>query len=452
MSEPMIRFLQAARSAGMRVSVAESIDAFHALDLIGYADRQALKDTLGLVLAKTRDEKQLFEECFDLYFARDSFGLRRNADDAEPPATQAAPETPEAAAALPPLARMLLDDDRAGLATAMEGAAEGIGVSSIRYFTQTNLFARRIAEQMGVEAVERAIARLRATERDDAAALAQRLEQGRRYLMDQLRDFVERQLTLFARAAGEDLRDEFLRTARLSNLERRDFERMRVIVRAMAKRLATRYGRDRRRKRRGQLDVRRTLRRNMAYDGVPFVTVWKERKIDKPRVVVLCDVSGSVADVAQFLLLFLYSLNEALSDIRSFAFSGNLIEVSQILERETIETAIARILKEIGFRSSDYGSSLGDFAEGWLDIVDNKTSVIVMGDARGNNTNPRTEIMKTIFERAKRVIWLNPEYRSSWGTGDSDMLRYAPYCQVATVCNSVRHLDRVMSDLLKGAG
>ena len=461
MSEPIIKFLQAARSAGIRVSVAESIDAYHALDLIGFDDRQTLKDSLSLILAKTRDEKQLFEECFELYFTRDSFTGSEASDEAadkqrqqQQAENQAADGDGESsgsgAEGQTPLARMLTGNDRAALAAAMERAADAVGVSDIRFFTQTNIYARRMMEQMGLEALEREIARLRAEGTAEAIGLAQRLDRGRGYLGDQVRDFVERQLAVFARGANEQLRDEFLQAARLSNLDRRDFERMRVIVRAMAKRLATRYGRVRRRKRRGHLDVRRTLRRNMAFDSIPFITVWKQRKIDKPRVVVLCDVSGSVASVAQFLLLFVYSLNEALADIRSFAFSGNLIEVSDILEQETIEDAIAKILKEIGFGSSNYGRSFADFAEQCLDAVDSKTTVIIMGDARGNNTDPRTDIMKQIFERSKRVIWLNPEFKSSWGTGDSDMFRYGPYCHVLTVCNSVRHLERTLTDLLKG--
>jgi uncharacterized protein with von Willebrand factor type A (vWA) domain len=463
MSEPIIKFLQAARSAGIRVSVAESIDAYHALDLIGFDDRQTLKDSLALLLAKTRDEKQLFEECFELYFTRDSF-TGSEADDRDSDRNNA-PQRDEnetdnsegdgsgegGPQGQSPLARMLTGNDRAALAAAMERAADGVGVSDIRFFTQTNIYARRMMEQMGLEALEREIARLRAEGTAEAVGLAQRLDRGRGYLGDQVRDFVERQLAVFARGANEQLRDEFLQAARLSNLDRRDFERMRVIVRAMAKRLATRYGRVRRRKRRGHLDVRRTLRRNMAFDSIPFITVWKQRKIDKPRVVVLCDVSGSVASVAQFLLLFVYSLNEALADIRSFAFSGNLVEVSDILEQETIEDAILKILKEIGFGSSNYGRSLADFAEQCLDAVDSKTTVIIMGDARGNNTDPRTDIMKLIFERSKRVIWLNPEFKSSWGTGDSDMFRYGPYCHVLTVCNSVRHLERTLTDLLKGS-
>jgi uncharacterized protein with von Willebrand factor type A (vWA) domain len=346
---------------------------------------------------------------------------------------------------------MLVANDRAGLAAALEKAADGAGLAEIRLFTQTNLYVRRIMEGMGLEALEREIARLEAAGTAETDAQAQRLARGRTWLREEVRDFVERQLAVLARGASEELRDVFLKTARLSSLDRRDFERMRVIVRAMAKRLATRYGQMRRRKRRGQLDLRRTLRRNMAYDGVPFVTHWKSRKIDKPRVLVLCDVSGSVAAAAQFLLLFLYSLNEALSDIRAFAFSNSLVEVSHVLEQETIEDAIAKIMKEVGFGASDYGRALADFEAGWLGAVDRKASVIIMGDARSNFTDPRADILKKIYERARRVVWLNPESAAAWGTGDSEMLRYRSYCHVARVCNNVRHLEWTLTDLLKRA-
>lgn len=452
MNEPLLRFLQAARSAGMKISPAESIDAFRAVEVVGYEDRDVLKDTLSLVLAKTVEEKQQFEDCFTLYFSRGGFSGEAESDEPvdaakrEPPPEPAAGEDGEGG--LSALSQMLLQEDRAGLAAAMEAAGNNVGLSNIKFFTQANLYARRMMQDMGLERLEQEIQELRRRQTQADTALADRLDRARRRLGEETRDFAQQALALYAKGLNEQLRDEYLQTIRLTNLDRRDLERMRVIVRAIAKRLAARYGRTRRRRRRGQLDARRTIRRNMAWDGVPFVTVWKQRKIEKPRVMVLCDVSGSVAPMAQFLLMFLYALNEALSDIRSFAFAGNLIEVSDILETETTENAIARILHDIGFGSSNYGRSLEDFEEGWMGDLDSKTTVIVLGDARGNNTDPRTDLMRQIFERSKRVIWLNPEYRSSWGTGDSDMFKYAPYCHLVTVCNTVRHLENVVTDLL----
>jgi uncharacterized protein with von Willebrand factor type A (vWA) domain len=346
-----------------------------------------------------------------------------------------------------PLGRMLLEGDRAGLATAMEDAAEAVGLSNISVFTQVNLFARRIMERMGLKALEDEIAALR---RDPTGAeRAGRLEQAKDYLRGEVRELVQRNLLLFARGETERWRNEMLQQMRLTNLDRRDMERMRVLVRAMARRLATRYARIRRRDRRGHLDVRRTLRRNMAWGGVPFRTVWKQRRIEKPKLFVLCDVSGSVAQVAQFLLLFVYSLQEALSGVRAFAFASETIEVSEILEREEIEQAIAKVMGRIGFGSSNYGTSLEDFEKGWMDAVDSRSTVIILGDGRGNRTEPRADIVQRLSERAKRLIWLNPEHPASWGTGDSDMLRYAPYCGVVTQCATLLQLERVISEMLR---
>lgn len=455
-SEPLRRFLQVARGAGLRVSAAEGIDAARAVDIVGFADRTVLKDTLGLVLAKTPDEKSLFDECFDLYFKRDEFAApdqqepSPQADAGQPPPPMAGGEGMGSGGGAA-LGELLLSDDRAALATAMEQAARDAGLENIRFFTQKNLYARRMLDRMGLRALEREIEAERQTGTPDLVQRADRLQARLDYLRDQIRDFVERHLVLFARGDTEAFREELLKSARLSNLERRDLDRMRVLVRAIARKLAARYAKTRRRRLRGQLDTRRTLRRNMGWGGVPFITVWKQKRIEKPRVMVLCDVSGSVAPMAQFLLMFLYSVHEALSDIRSFAFAGSLIEVSDILEKEEVEAAIGKIMQLIGYGSSNYGNSLADFEDGWGAQVTNKTTIIVLGDARGNRTDPRMDVIQRLSLRAKRIIWLNPEYRSAWGTGDSDMFRYKPFCSLVTVCNTLRHLERVVTDLLEDA-
>jgi uncharacterized protein with von Willebrand factor type A (vWA) domain len=466
-SEPLRRFLQVARGAGLRVSASEGIDAARALDVIGYGDRTALKDTLGLVLAKTPDEKAVYNEAFDLYFKHEALDGHEtdedsaDAENGEPDAQgQGAPgggEGGEGGEGMGPgsssaLSELLTEDDRAGLATAMESAGRDSGVQYIRYFTQKNLYTRRILIRMGLRGVEDEIEALRGSGTQQAMARAALLENRIARLRDGVRDFVERNLLLYARGENEQFREELLKSARLSNLERRDMERMRVLVRQMAKKLAARYAKNRHRRLRGQLDIRRTLRKNMGWGGIPFVTVWKQKRIEKPRVMVLCDVSGSVAAMAQFLLMFLYALNEALSDIRSFAYSGSLVEVSEILEKQPVEQAIEKIMSTIGMGSSNYGNALADFEEGWMKFVTNKTTVIILGDARGNNNDPRTDILAQISQRSKRIIWLNPEYQSMWGSGDSDMYRYAPFCNLLTVCNTLRHLERAVSDILEDAG
>jgi uncharacterized protein len=439
---PLLRFFQALRDSGVRISVAESIDAFNTVAVTGFSDREALKDSLALVLAKTLAEKQTFAECFELFFTRDNLAELAAAIDQPPPPGDG---TEEASA----LGSMLLEGDTSALAAALEAAANNVGIANISFFTQTNVYGRRILSDMGVDALDRQIDALRRQATPDAAARADRLDDGRRLLGESVRDFVKRQLAIYATGRTRAMREEFLSTAKLTNLDRSDFQRMHVLVRVLAKRLATKHARIRRRARRGQLDLRRTLRQNMATDGMLFRTSWKRQKIERPKVMAICDVSGSVASVARFLLLFLYSMHEVMSGLRAFAFSNRLVEVSDILERHDIEPAIANILREIGFGSSDYGASLEDFEKGWLDLLDRQTSVIIMGDGRGNYTNPRTDILEAINKRSKRVIWLNPEPPSLWGSGDSDMLRYHPFCHYAGVCNSVRHLERAMTDLLE---
>ncbi|HET6605487.1 MAG TPA: VWA domain-containing protein, partial [Rhodopila sp.] len=401
-SEPLRRFLQVARGAGLRVSAAEGIDAANAVDLVGYDDRQVLKDTLALLLAKTPEEKDLYDEAFELYFKRDEFAGTSDRDTGstgENPSANTGPvgdgQGGEGSGGQggQSLTRLLMQDDRAALATAMEQAARDSGIENIRFFTQRNLYARRILERMGLRQAEREIEALRRTATPEEQGQAQFLENRIEALRDAVRDFVERNLVLFARGETERFREELLKSARLSNLERRDLDRMRVLVRQMAKKMAARYARPRRRRLRGQLDTRRTIRRNMGWGGVPFVTVWKQRRIEKPRVMVLCDVSGSVAAMAQFLLMFMYAVNEALSDIRSFAFAGSMAEVSDILEKHPVEDAITQIMSTIGYGSSNYGNSFADFADGWMKHVTNKTTIIILGDARGNRTDPRTEII-----------------------------------------------------------
>ena len=451
-SEPLRRFLQVARGAGLRVSAAEGIDAARAVKMIGYTDREILKDTLGMILAKTPDEKAAYDEAFELFFKRDEFSGKSDEEETPPRFGDSQSQGNEGmggeGSGLGPL---LEQDDRAALATAMEKAARESGVENIRFFTQKNLYARRILDRMGLRQVERDMEALRQTGTPEGLGRAQFLEGRVDQLRDSVRDFVERNLLLFAKGDSEKFREELLKSARLSNLERRDLDRMRVLVRQMAKKLAARYAKTRRRRLRGQLDVRRTLRKNMGWGGIPFITVWKQKRIEKPRVMVLCDVSGSVAPMSQFLLMFLYALNEALSDIRSFAFAGSLIEVSEILEKQPVEQAITEIMETIGFGSSNFGNSFADFEDGWMQHVSNKTTIIILGDARGNRTDPRTDIVARMSQRSKRIIWLNPEYKSAWGTGDSDMYRYAPFCNLVTVCNTLRHLERAITDILDNA-
>jgi uncharacterized protein with von Willebrand factor type A (vWA) domain len=453
MREELHRFFRAARGAGVRVSPAESIDAMKAVADVGFADRGILRDTLLLTLAKSEDEKQALAACFDLFFSQPEVKERTAPEDAAENAgtnsTQSKPGPGDDDAGAPSpklgeLAQMLMSRDRNAIAAAMANAANAASLSDIRYFTQRGIFSTRILESLGIERLRDDLDALTATNPADAERLAAALEA----LRENVRDVVNQALVLYGREESENLRNEILRNAPLARLERRQVEQMKALIRAIARRLRERYSKPRKRQRRGHLDTRRTLRRNAAWGGVPFLTSWKRRHRDRPKIVAICDVSGSVAQVSDFFLLLIHSLHEVVDDVRSFAFSGHLIEVSDILDTKSPEEAMSEIMSKVGFGSSDYGGSFVDFEKGWIRAVTPKTTVIVLGDARTNNLDPRADILRRISERSKRLVWLNPEGRMAWGWGDSEMPRYSAFCSVVRQCATARQLERAVSDIV----
>ena len=339
MQDNLHRFFRAARGAGVRVSPAESIDAMRAVASVGIFDREVLRDTFLLTLAKTQDEKRALGDCFDLFFAAPASSQPANAtaEANQAPAAEARseadagdPSSGQTAEGLGPLAQMLLAQDRAAIQAAIATASNAASLSGIRFFTQRGLFSGRILDAMGIARLRDDLDQLTA----DNPALAERLAAALEALRENVRDAVSQALLLYGREEAENLRNDILRNAPLSRIEPRQVEEMRALIRQIARRLRERYSKPRKRQRRGHLDVRRTLRRNAAWGGVPFLTAWKRRHRDRPKIVALCDVSGSVARVSDFFLLLIHSLHEVVSDVRSFAFSGHLIEVSEILETQ----------------------------------------------------------------------------------------------------------------------
>ncbi|MBB4258614.1 MULTISPECIES: VWA domain-containing protein [unclassified Bradyrhizobium] len=455
MRENLHRFFRAARGVGVHVSPAESIDAMRAVAKVGISDRAVLRDALLLTLAKSQDEKLALGDCFDLFFSQPEPRQDQTEANGEESASQDVDQSPSSSSAseagegqppesLGPLAQMLLSQDRNAIAAAIAGASGAASLSDIRYSTQRGIFSSRILDAMGLQRLRDDLDALTASN----PALAERLRAALDALREAVRDTVSQGLALYAREEAENLRNEILRNAPLARIERRQVAEMRALIRQIARRLRERYSKPRKRQRRGHLDVRRTLRRNAAWGGVPFLTAWKRKHRDRPKIVALCDVSGSVAQVSDFFLLLIHSLHEVVDDVRSFAFSSHMIEVSEILEKKSPEEAMAEIMSKVGFGSSDYGSSLVDFEKDFMGTLTPQTTVIVLGDARSNNLDPRADILRRISERSKRLVWLNPEGRLAWGFGDSEMPRYTTFCTVVRQCATAQQLERAVSDIV----
>ena len=207
-----------------------------------------------------------------------------------------------------------------------------------------------------------------------------------------------------------------------------------------------------RRLKRGKLDLHTMLRRNMAHGGVPFERVFKERRKDRPKLVILCDVSSSVANVSRFMLQFVYSLQECFTKIRAYVFVSELGEVTQLFKDEEINSAIEKALDggEVinVYTRSNFGHAFHHFWQNFLASVDNKTTVLILGDARNNYNDPRAWCLREIHTKAKNVVWLNPENPSAWGFGDSVMDKYLPYTDVAEEVRNLRQLSKVVDSLL----
>ena len=445
MQQTLESFLRALRSADVRVSPAEAIDAHRAAASVGYDDRELFKDALCTTLAKTAAEVARFEACFETFFRRDEF-LSEAAPSAE---DKAALDALHAAGGRSDLTDMLLEHDAAALAQALEAAAERAGAGDIRLASQRRLLTRRLLDEMGLRDLERLIAAAQAREDESGAALAERLAKARQRLFEEAGRYVDRQHDLYASESGRKMREELLAEEKLTAIDAHQIGTMQVLVRRMAKRLAAKYSRQQRRAKKGKLNVGKTLRRSMATAGVPFKVVWKHVTVDQPKIVAICDVSGSVAAAAQFLLLFLYCLKEVVARMDAFAFSNRLVPVGDILEDESAELAIAGVLKAIGMRSTDYGQALEDFCALHLQKLDKHTTVIILGDGRTNYVNPRLDLMRAINERARAVIWLNPEPESFWSRGDSEMENYLRFCHVAKTCNTLKGLERIIEDVLR---
>lgn len=450
MIDEMLRdFFSVARKSGVSISTAEAIDAMEAVRLVGFGSRDTLRDALLVSLAKTPTEKIQLAECFDRFFSLRAVPFGDSWKN-----EKLARMLKERCSADAPLTWMLLTGDVAGLFSALGTAADQENISGMRSSIQINLFTWRILNRMGISGLDGDIRALRADGDPSSLEVADILEELRSRFVESVRDYVRRRLESSLDLEGLR-RDEELRLRRvtLSAVEERDYEKMQALIQRIVKRLNDLYSRRRKRARRGVLDFKRTLRKNVTYQGFLFVPLWRRRKIERPDVVTICDVSRSVIRYVRFLLLFLYSLSKEIVRIRSFVFCTNIVEVTELFEKYPVAEAMERIQNVIDIPlimgRTDYERAFGEFCSNYLDAVHHHTTVLVLGDARNNYTDPHPENLKTIYERCQRLIWLNPEIPPLWGTGDSEMHRFAPFCTRVLECNTVDHIDRIVSVILK---
>jgi uncharacterized protein len=466
MDERLVEFSALLRQNGVRVSVAESMDAFRALGVTGLMERAEVRAALRTTMVKRSVDVPVFEELFDLFFSglgqtisTITKGTAQALDMSEAELQKFLEELErrlkEAGIELSPLAQALLRADAGTLERMLREAAERAGLSEIDHGFQEGRFTHGVATALGVGALSDELARVQGALAEGEGKPGSNFEA---YLNRRLQDLTEMIRSLVRGALkrkdvdrADQQRLQSLAEKSFYYLSEDDIRRMQEAVTRLARRLKNVVSIRRKRARRGRFDPSATLRKNLQYGGVPFRVVFDRRRKEKPQVIVLCDVSDSVRNVSRFMLQFVYSLQDLYSKVRSFVFVADVGEITKLFEEREINEAIEGALRGDVinvYAHSDFGRAFKAFHRDHLSAVNKRTTVIVLGDGRNNYNLPHEWVLKDVQERAKQVIWLNPENRMTWGFGDSEMDRYAPYCTLVQECRNLKQLYDVIDRLV----
>ena len=232
-------------------------------------------------------------------------------------------------------------------------------------------------------------------------------------------------------------------------LSDRDMDRLRREVSRLANRLRSRIALRQKRAKSGQLDAKATIRANLKHGGVPMEIRHRDHRL-KPKLVVICDISTSMRHCSELMLSLVYALQDLVTKTHAFAFIDHLEYISPDFVGREAKDAIGEVLVRMppGHYSTDLGYSLENFAKDYMDTVDRRTTFILVGDARNNYNDPRLDIFQTLARRSRRMIWLNPEPPMLWGSGDSDMLKYAPLCDNVAIAATLGELTQAIDHLM----
>lgn len=454
MEERIVEFVAALRAAGVRVSVAESADCLSAVRQTGVQSRETFRTALRLTLIKDGKDHPAFERLFPLYFGAGT-----------PPPLQPSdllsPEEEEmlrrALASLGPglldLLRRLMEGRRLD-PEELEALGEAAGLPSARTPWEQRWAEQRMKRALGWQEVEEALeALLEALARMGMGEEArERVREMFGANLEALEEQVRRHagVSTLRRALEEPQREKGpdLMHRPFQQITEEEADLLRREVRRLAARLRSRAALRHRRGKRGVLDPKATLRANLRHAGVPILLRLKTRHL-KPKLAILCDVSTSVRHCAEFMLRLLYELQDQVAKARSFAFIDRIEEISEAFHEHRPEVAVETVLRRLppGHYNTDLGAALEQFDRRHLDAVDRRTTVIFLGDGRNNHSDPRVDLIDRIRRRARRVLWMNPEPRPLWGTGDSDIWAYVPFCdhvhQVSNLAELSAAVDRL---------
>ncbi len=467
MEQKILRFVELLRQNGVRVSLAEDLDSLQAVAAVGFSNPADFREALRATLVKRHIDEPTFDSLFNLYFrglggdlvehlkaTESALGFEdadlQNLIDALSQSVQ------ELGVQLSELARQLLTADLGRLEQLLRQAARHVGLDAVERPFQEGRYAHMLAQHLGLSALAAELEELKKRLRglipsNDWEKVQKFIDLRLQDLTRAIKRLVRQELEKKEPTLRESERIDRLGEKSFYYLTEEEIRQMKEAVTKLAERLKNIVAVRKKRGKRGRFDIKDTLRKNLQYGGVPFRIEFDRRVKDKPQILVLCDVSDSVRNVSRFMLQFVYTLQDLYSRVRSFVFVSDLSEVTRLFEEQDIHAAIEQALSGQVvnvFAHSDFGRAFRIFHRDFLPAVNKKTTVIILGDARNNYNLPHEWTLKDIRQRAKQLIWLNPENRLTWGFGDSEMDRYLVYCDVVEECRNLNQLYRVIDRIV----
>lgn len=456
MEERIVRFITALRAGGVRVSLAESADAFKAVDHMGVQDREAFKLSLRATLVKDATGLPTFEELFPLFF---------DSSDAPPMADLMEDMTPEEAQMIAQMMRQFNEQLRKMMEKLLRGEqlsqqeldqlAQLTGLNRMDDMRYRDWMAKRMMRALQFDEVQKAM-------REMMELMAkmgmnkERLEQMRgmiranqQALEEQVRQFAGQRIAEnMSQERPEDNLDQLMDKP-FSALSDGDMQKLRKEVHRLANRLRSRIALRQKRAKTGQLDAKGTIRANLKNGGVPMEIKHRDHRL-KPKLVVICDISTSMRHCSELMLSLVHALQDLISKTHAFAFIDHLEYITPDFVGRQANEAIQQVLVRMppGYYSTDLGYALENFNHDYMDTIDSRTTLLMVGDGRNNYNNPRLETFKEMGRRARRTIWINPEPPMLWQSGDSDMLKYAPLCNNVVVAATLSELTAAVDQLL----
>ncbi len=463
MDARIVEFAQVLRQNGLKVAISETLDAAHAVSQLGLSDREQFRAVMRATLCKRAADESAFDRAFEFFFS----GAARTFEAIDAALARRIEEEgllegddlkmilwmlPQLLGGMSPMAQAVLNGDRSMLARIFGQAALQLDFSRMQSSLQTGFFTRRMLIGAGVEQMRGDLASLqrelvaRGVTQGGVEIVSRYLSEAMRKVEDAAREEVDRQGKARLAKASGGINDRAFHT-----LSRVEVDQAQRAVRALATKLKARLVRRARSKRKGTLHPLRTLRKNLTSGGIPMVPHFRTRRPQRPDVVVLCDVSDSVRNASRMMLLFMVTMQELFTRVRSFVFVSEIGEVTKLfkdtLPEEAIDLATAGKVISVA-SNSNYGNALAKFSRGYLGTISRRSTVLVIGDGRNNYNPANVWALEDLKRKAKRVIWICTEPKTSWGFGDSLMNDYSRACHQVVTVQTLADLEKVAAQLV----